>query len=117
MIPSASEGTSHDAARGGRFRSNWGRSLNRSDSTNGAHRGIGGGLSSVTGYHLCLVGRRDTGATQYRGGEPAVPCGDAEYVESQRAGGQSVSTEVQVELFARAKPLSGFQANRLARRL
>lgn len=56
------------------------------------------GLSSVTGYHLCLVGRRDTGATQYRGGEPAVPCGDAEHVESQRAGGQSVSIEAQVEL-------------------
>lgn len=38
------------------------------------------------------MGRRDTGATQYRGGEPAVPCGDAEHVESQRAGGQSVSS-------------------------
>lgn len=55
------------------------------------------------------MGRRDTGATQNRGGEPAVPCEDAEYVESQRAGGQSVSTGEQVELVALAstKPLSG----------
>lgn len=51
------------------------------------------GPSSVTGYHLCPAG-----TTHYRGGEPAVPRGDAEYVESQRAGGQSVSTDAQVEL-------------------
>lgn len=46
----------------------------------------------LPGFHLWVAGCRDTGAAQYRGGEPAGPCGDAEHVESQGAGGQSVST-------------------------
>lgn len=63
--------------------------------TCGASRGEGK-RSSLNRSHLCLLGRTEEGTRQSRGGEPAA-CGDAEYVESQRAGGQSVSTEAQVE--------------------
>lgn len=83
-----------------RFRSNWG--------------GGGDPLTAAAAVPLVLTEKRgglSSVTTQYRGGKPAVLCGDAEYVESQRAGGQSVSTGEQVELFALARPLSGCYAN------
>lgn len=58
-------------------------------------------MSSVTG-HPPLA--RGGGGVETRGrrsieaAKPAAVRGDAEHVESQRAGGQSVSTDEQVEL-------------------
>lgn len=71
-------------------------------------------LSSVTQTTSGLWALETRGATQYRGGEPAVPCGDAKHVESPGARGQSVSTDGQA---GGAWPLSGFQTNRLEERL
>lgn len=93
-----------DVDRERRFRSNWGRSVitaavayNRSWS-----RSDWGG-KSVVGNRTPTSGSR-RGGVETRGrrsieaAKPAAVRGDAEHVESQRAGGQSVSTDEQVEL-------------------
>lgn len=83
----------------------------------------GRGFTGAELIHRWWPGNRLTrGASRHAGdaaprSEPAVPCGDAEYVESQGARGQSVSTEEgkgrQVEL-AGATPPSGSQSHRKA---
>lgn len=65
LTPAARAGASHDVARGRRFRSNWGRSLNRSD------------LRSLTG-------RRETVVAQPVPPLPSGPYGRGDEAASRR---------------------------------